>query len=46
MADTPVLVLAGADEHDLTKLAEYRAVGGYAMLDQARGMEQIGRAHV
>ncbi len=33
------LVLAGADTRDLTKLAEYRAVGGYAMLEKARGME-------
>ena len=33
MAETPVVVLAGADEHDLTKLAEYRAVGGYEALD-------------
>jgi len=36
---TPVLVLAGADEHDLTKLGEYRAVGGYEMLAKARKME-------
>jgi NADH-quinone oxidoreductase subunit F len=32
-------VLAGADERDLTKLAEYRAAGGYAQLERARGME-------
>jgi NADH-quinone oxidoreductase subunit F len=33
------LVLAGADERDLTKLSEYRAVGGYRALDKARGMD-------
>jgi NADH-quinone oxidoreductase subunit F len=32
------VLLAGADERDLTKLAEYRAVGGYAALEQARAM--------
>jgi NADH-quinone oxidoreductase subunit F len=31
-----VIVLAGADEHDLTKLSEYRAVGGYAQLERVR----------
>src|SRR5436190_941130 len=30
--------LAGADERDLTQLDEYRAVGGYAQLERARGM--------
>jgi hypothetical protein len=30
MADDAAAVLAGADERDLTKLDEYRAVGGYA----------------
>ena len=35
---TDVIVLAGADERDLTQLDEYRAVGGYAQLDRARGM--------
>ena len=40
MADAMALVLAGADERDLTKLAEYRAVGGYAMLEKARGMSR------
>jgi NADH-quinone oxidoreductase subunit F len=30
------LVLASADERDLTKLSEYRAAGGYATLDKAR----------
>jgi NADH-quinone oxidoreductase subunit F len=33
------LVLAGADDRDLTMLEEYRAVGGYAQLQRARGME-------
>jgi NADH-quinone oxidoreductase subunit F len=37
MAD--VIVLAGADGRDLTQLAEYRAVGGYAQLERARGLE-------
>jgi NADH-quinone oxidoreductase subunit F len=34
------LVLAGADKRDLTKLDEYRAVGGYDILTKARGMER------
>jgi NADH-quinone oxidoreductase subunit F len=38
MATRKVLVLADADEHDLTKLAEYEAVGGYQALAKARGM--------
>jgi NADH-quinone oxidoreductase subunit F len=33
------LVLAGADERDLTKLSEYRAAGGYRALDKARGLD-------
>jgi NADH-quinone oxidoreductase subunit F len=32
------IVLAGADARDLTKLAEYEAVGGYRALAEARGM--------
>jgi NADH-quinone oxidoreductase subunit F len=32
------IVMAGADEHDLTKLAEYRAVGGYRALAKARAL--------
>jgi len=32
------LVLAGAGERDLTKLAEYEAIGGYAALAKARAM--------
>jgi NADH-quinone oxidoreductase subunit F len=30
--------MAGADERDLTKLAEYEAIGGYRPLEQARAM--------
>jgi NADH-quinone oxidoreductase subunit F len=33
------ILLAGADERDLTKLADYRAVGGYRALEKARGLE-------
>ena len=32
------LVMAGADERDLTKLGEYEAAGGYRALAKARGM--------
>jgi NADH-quinone oxidoreductase subunit F len=32
------LLLAGADERDLTKLSEYRAIGGYEQLPRARSM--------
>jgi NADH-quinone oxidoreductase subunit F len=31
-------VLTGADERDLTKLEEYRAIGGYSALEKARDM--------
>ena len=31
-------LLAGADERDLTQLAEYRAIGGYAGVEKARAM--------
>jgi len=34
-----LVVLAGADERDLTKLSGYRELGGYAQLERARGME-------
>src|SRR5205085_11471593 len=37
-AVSDVIVLAGADERDLTKLSEYRAIGGYAQLERARGL--------
>jgi NADH:ubiquinone oxidoreductase subunit F (NADH-binding) len=33
------IVLAGADEHDLTKLAEFRKAGGYKTLAKARKLE-------
>jgi NADH-quinone oxidoreductase subunit F len=39
VADRPLVVLAGADERDLTKLGEYRAIGGYDALAKARAME-------
>ena len=32
------IVLAGADERDLPKLAEYEAIGGYQALQKARAM--------
>jgi NADH-quinone oxidoreductase subunit F len=32
------MLLAGVDEHDLTKLSEYRAVGGYQAVEKARAM--------
>src|SRR5690242_9804400 len=32
------MLLAGADERDLTKLSEYRAIGGYAGVEKARAM--------
>src|SRR5437763_3795708 len=32
------VILVGADEHDLTQLAEYRAIGGYAGVEKARAM--------
>jgi NADH-quinone oxidoreductase subunit F len=38
MADVRPIVMAGADDRDLTKLAEYEAIGGYASLAKARGM--------
>ena len=34
------LVFAGADDRDLTKLAEYEAVGGYQSLLKARAMDR------
>ena len=39
MPEPSIIVLAGADERDLRKIAEYRALGGYAQLERARGME-------
>ena len=32
------VLLAGADEHDLTRLAEYQAIGGYKAAAKAAGM--------
>src|SRR5437870_6141728 len=32
------MLLAGTGEHDLTKLAQYRAIGGYAQVPKARAM--------
>ena len=32
------MLLAGADEHDLTKLAEYQAIGGYGQVPKALEM--------
>jgi NADH-quinone oxidoreductase subunit F len=37
--DRPIVVLGGADEHDLTKLAEYREIGGFEALAKARAQE-------
>ena len=34
------IVLAGADDHDLTKLSEYEQVGGYQSLRKALAMER------
>jgi NADH-quinone oxidoreductase subunit F len=39
VAEPKRLLLAGTEERDLTKLAEYRAVGGYGSLEKARTME-------
>ena len=33
-----MLILEGADERDLTRLDEYRAIGGYGALEKAHGM--------
>ena len=38
MAGERMIVLGGADERDLTKLAEYEAIGGYGSLQKARAM--------
>jgi NADH-quinone oxidoreductase subunit F len=32
------MLLAGTDEHDLTKLGEYRAIGGYEQVPKALAM--------
>jgi NADH-quinone oxidoreductase subunit F len=36
---SPNLLTAGTEDHDLTKLDEYRAVGGYDALGKARALE-------
>ncbi|MEN3312862.1 MAG: hypothetical protein V7645_2191, partial [Actinomycetota bacterium] len=33
-----LIVMAGTDERDLTRLAEYEAVGGYRALQKARAL--------
>ncbi len=38
MAETPTLVLAGAEEAPLRSLAAYREAGGYLQLERARAM--------
>jgi NADH-quinone oxidoreductase subunit F len=39
VASSPILLTAGTEDHDLTRLDEYRAVGGYAALAKARALE-------
>ncbi|MGB2952242.1 MAG: NADH-quinone oxidoreductase subunit NuoF [Gaiellaceae bacterium] len=39
MPELRQIVLAGVDERDLRTLDGYRAVGGYRMIEKARGME-------
>jgi len=36
---SPDLLTAGTEDHDLTRLDEYRAVGGYDALEKARALE-------
>jgi NADH-quinone oxidoreductase subunit F len=36
--ESRTIVMAGADDRDLTKLAEYEALGGYRSLEKARAM--------
>jgi NADH-quinone oxidoreductase subunit F len=38
VAGERMIVLGGTDERDLTKLAEYEAIGGYVSLQKARAM--------
>jgi NADH-quinone oxidoreductase subunit F len=42
VATDVVLLTAGTEDHDLTRLDEYREVGGYAALEKARAMEPQG----
>jgi NADH-quinone oxidoreductase subunit F len=39
MSPSPQIVLGGADDRDLTKLAEYAAIGGYTALAKARALD-------
>ena len=39
MASNPLLLTAGTEDHDLTRLDEYRAVGGYDAFAKARALE-------
>jgi NADH-quinone oxidoreductase subunit F len=39
VAESKDLFLAGTEDHDLTRLDEYREVGGYAALESARALE-------
>jgi NADH-quinone oxidoreductase subunit F len=39
VASSPLLLTAGTEDHDLTRLDEYRAVGGYEALAKARALE-------
>jgi len=39
VASNPTLLTAGTEDRDLTRLDEYRAVGGYEALAQARALE-------
>ena len=38
-AASPNLLTAGTENHDLTRIDEYREVGGYAALEKARALE-------
>jgi NADH-quinone oxidoreductase subunit F len=38
-ASNPILLTAGTEDRDLTRLDEYREVGGYLALEKARAME-------
>ena len=38
MATERTILMAGTDERDLTKLAEYQAIGGYEALAKARAL--------
>ena len=39
--DSKRIVFAATDEHDLTQLSEYEAIGGYQALAKARGKEPL-----